>query len=45
MRETPVCTVCGKPVDIKQDHYAVRNKLTKEMRYTHVECQNKRTTP
>lgn len=41
MPQAPACTVCGRPVDLKKKHTAVRNKVTKVTRYTHIECQSK----
>jgi hypothetical protein len=38
MTDVLVCAVCGKPVDPKQPHTAVKNRITKEVRYEHIAC-------
>ncbi len=44
-KPTPaVCTVCGKPIGLKDRRFVDKNRVTKEARHTHVDCQQ-RTAP
>jgi hypothetical protein len=38
MFKVPVCVVCGQPVNRKKPHTAVKNKISKDVRFAHVEC-------
>jgi hypothetical protein len=39
MAQVTTCAVCGKPIDPKAARYADVNRVTKEKRQVHVECQ------